>query len=70
MIDAINNESSEGGNGSAVHLTVTVRDAEGRIVAEECKDNDLYLLNWGALIAGVLKEAISTLMLSGSRDTT
>ncbi|RXE56402.1 hypothetical protein ABH15_09975 [Methanoculleus taiwanensis] len=60
MIDAINNESSEGGNGSAVHLTVTVRDAEGRIVSEECKDNDLYLLNWGALIAGVLKEAIST----------
>jgi hypothetical protein len=60
MIEAINNENNEGGNGSTVVLTVTVRDAEGRIVSEECKDNDLYLLNWGALIAGVLKEAIST----------
>ena len=51
---------NEGNNGSAVKLTVSVRDAHGDIIEERCKDDDLYLMNWGVLIATMLQTGINT----------
>lgn len=47
------------GNGAGITLLIEARDADGKIIYEECKDNDLYLKNWGLLLCGMLKEAIN-----------
>jgi len=43
------------GNGSGIDLRVTVRDANGEIVHQECKEGDLYLYNWAVWLVGILK---------------
>ncbi|MDN7025082.1 hypothetical protein FGU65_09310 [Methanoculleus sp. FWC-SCC1] len=48
-------ENAPPGAGSGIALTVTVRDAEGNIIDEKCKNGDLFLRNWGYVIAGLLK---------------
>lgn len=40
-----------------IRLTVKTFDAEGRQLTEETKDNDIFLYNWAALIAALLKAA-------------
>ena len=51
-------ESDPAGNGSGIDLRVTVRDANGRIVNEQCKEGDLYLLNWMYLMASFFKTGL------------
>lgn len=48
-----NNESN--GNGAGISLKVAVTDKDGNLTAERCKDGDIFLKNWGLLVAGVLK---------------
>lgn len=43
------------GNGAGIDLKITVRDKDGRIVSEQCKEGDIYLYNWACLIATILK---------------
>lgn len=50
-----NPEIEPTGNGSGIDLRVTVRDKDGRIINEQCKEGDLYLNNWMALIALIFK---------------
>lgn len=53
-------DENEGNNGSGVKLIIWVRDAHGNIVGERSKDDDLYLMNWGVLIATMLQVGINT----------
>ena len=50
-----NSEIEPSGNGSGIDLRVTVRDKDGRIINEQCKEGDLYLLNWMVLMANFFK---------------
>jgi hypothetical protein len=50
-----NPEIEPTGNGSGIDLRVTVRDKDGRIINEQCKEGDLYLLNWMVLMANFFK---------------
>lgn len=43
------------GGGSGIDLFVTVKDKDGRIVSETCKEGDLYLLNFGVILASMFK---------------
>ncbi len=52
------NEPAGPANGSGIDLFVTVRDKDGRIVSELCKEGDLYLYNFVVIIAGILKSAL------------
>ena len=38
-----------------IRLKIQVKDAEGNVVNEFCKDNDLFTRNWGAWLAAILK---------------
>lgn len=40
---------------SGITLKVKAFDTEGNITAEECKENDLFLWNWGVFIAQFFK---------------
>lgn len=40
---------------SGITLKVRACDAEGNVTAEECKENDLFLWNWGVFIAQIFK---------------
>lgn len=43
------------GNGSGIDLRVTVRDKDGKIINEQCKEGDLYLYNWAVWLMNFLK---------------
>jgi len=43
------------GNGSGIDLRVTVRDKDGRIVNEQCKEGDLFLYNWVVALMNLIK---------------
>lgn len=47
------------GNGAGIDLKITVRDKDGRIVNEQCKDGDIYLYNWAVFVASILKNGFS-----------
>jgi hypothetical protein len=47
------------GNGAGIDLKITVRDKDGRIVNEQCKEGDIYLYNWAVLVASVLKNGFA-----------
>lgn len=48
-------EAATPGGGSGIDLYISVKDKNGQIVHEQCKNGDLYLYNWGAIIASFLK---------------
>ncbi len=48
-------DKNESTNSSGIGLKIVVKDKDGNITAERCKDDDLFLLNWGLLVAGFLK---------------
>lgn len=50
-------EENKNGNGSGVGLKIVVKDKDGNVTAERCKDDDIFLKNWGLLVAGWLKYA-------------
>jgi len=43
------------GNGAGIDLKITVRDKDGNIIDQQCKEGDIYLYNWAVLIASMLK---------------
>lgn len=45
----------KGGIAPIIRLKVTARDAAGNVIAEQTKDNDIYLWNWACMIAVFLK---------------
>lgn len=47
------------GNGAGIDLKITVRDKDGRIVNEQCKEGDIYLYNWAVFLAHLLKYGFS-----------
>lgn len=53
-----------GGCGSGIDLRITVRDADGKIVNEQCKEGDLYTLNWVALIAEMFRYGLTSAVKS------
>lgn len=55
-----NHTDTPAGNGSGIDLYITVRDKDGKIVSEQCKNGDLYLYNFAAMIASILKYALAS----------
>lgn len=45
----------KGKPGAILALKITTRNAEGEIIAEEYKENDIYLWNWAVFLAQILK---------------
>lgn len=46
---------------ASLKLKVEAKDEKGDIIAERCKDGDLFTKNWGAFMAGTLKLLFNSL---------
>ncbi|MDI9610468.1 MAG: hypothetical protein QFX36_03980 [Archaeoglobales archaeon] len=46
---------------ASLKLKVEAMDEKGNIIAERCKDGDLFTKNWGAFMAGTLKLLFNSL---------
>jgi hypothetical protein len=53
-------DSPAAGSGSGIDLYVTVRDKDGVIISDQCKNGDLYLYNFAVIIASILKNCMTS----------
>lgn len=51
---------SPAGNGSGIDLYITVKDKDGCIVSDQCKNGDLYLYNFAVIMASILKNCMTS----------